>query len=166
MKNINKKQTLNEETARMSKLAGLNEYYTFPHENGTMSLKDCLPCLKKIKQELDVPFGQTGIVHQWFDNNGINYNGMSNLDMLITYIENDGYKKTENDEESSDLDENKTEQKIYAKKYIDDLIKRHGNDQQVIHKTIVNNYVNSKYGRHSNSEVDAVWKAYNEKFPS
>jgi len=48
----------------------------------TSEFSDCLPYLKRVRNE--IPW-QT--VLQWFNQNDIEYSGMSDLDMYIHYIE-------------------------------------------------------------------------------
>jgi hypothetical protein len=50
-------------------------------------LAECLPYLKKVQAEFNTQWGRTNIVHEWFDSQGIDYYNMSDLEMIIQYIE-------------------------------------------------------------------------------
>lgn len=52
-----------------------------------------------------------------------------------------------------------------AKKYVDDMIKRHKTSKQV-RQAILDNLVNSPYQSASNSYIEAVWSEFKKRFPS
>jgi len=62
--------------------------------------------------------------------------------------------------------ENKFEEEAKAKDIVDTFYKKHKGDYKKIHREILSNIVNTKYGRNSNSFVEHVWKELNKKFPS
>jgi hypothetical protein len=53
-----------------------------------------------------------------------------------------------------------------ALKYVNDMIGINGNNYKVIHTKILQNMVNSEYGRNSNLFVSYVWEIFNNKFKS
>lgn len=59
---------------------------------------------------------------------------------------------------------NKTYQS--ALKYVNDMIDINGNNYKVIYAKILQNMVNSEFGRNSNLFVDYVWQIFNNKFKS
>ena len=58
------------------------------------------------------------------------------------------------------------EAQILAKKYIKEMIKIHGNDYKTVRKAILNNRINSYYGRTSNLETHYIWEELNNHFKS
>lgn len=68
-------------------------------------------------------------------------------------------------EQSTTLSENDQEESMLAKKYLDDMIKRHG-DHKSVRKNILSNLVNSKYSRATDSFITKVWAEFNKRFPS
>jgi hypothetical protein len=56
-------------------------------------------------------------------------------------------------------------QKI-AKKYISEMILIHGNDYKKVRQAILNNRINSQYGRTSNLETTYIWDELNNHFKS
>ena len=57
-------------------------------------------------------------------------------------------------------------EKAGAKKLIDRLYKKNKGDQKKIHKDILDNVVNTKYGNYSNEFVTFMWDEFKAKFPS
>ena len=53
----------------------------------TSEYADCLPSLKKIQQSGLGRVGNNSTIINWFNKNNIDYYGMSDLDMIIYYIE-------------------------------------------------------------------------------
>lgn len=51
------------------------------------------------------------------------------------------------------------------KKYVDEMIKLHG-DYRTVRRKILTNLVNSEFSRSSNSFVDKVWAELHSRFPS
>jgi hypothetical protein len=64
------------------------------------------------------------------------------------------------------LNDNKNEDQMKVGQLLDRLGMKHKKDMKKIHKDILDNVVNSKYGRTSNSFVDAVWVEFNKRYPS
>lgn len=65
-----------------------------------------------------------------------------------------------------ELLENATQDKTRAKEYIQKAIKKLGNDSKKVHRHILDNVVNSKYGNESNNYIQMLWDEYKRIFPS
>ena len=64
------------------------------------------------------------------------------------------------------INENKKEDQMEVGHLLDRLDTKHKKDMKRIHKDILDNVVNSKYGRVSNAYVDMVWVEFNKRYPS
>ena len=62
--------------------------------------------------------------------------------------------------------ENDRNDRLRAKEFIEKMIKKYGKDSNRIHKSILDNVVNSKYGKESNSYIEVLWKEFGKIFPS
>ena len=61
--------------------------------------------------------------------------------------------------------ETEDEDLIRAEKYVDYMIDKY-KDYKTIRKNILDNLVNSKHGRNSNSYIQKVWNELEKRFPS
>jgi len=50
--------------------------------------------------------------------------------------------------------------------YFQKMIEIHGNNSKKVHYSILNNLVNSQYGRTSNATILEVWAEFNKYFKS
>lgn len=64
------------------------------------------------------------------------------------------------------LSENRQEDDKKAEELIQYYIKKHGKNAKKIRRDILDNIVNTQYGRHSNNFVELMWSKFNKYFPS
>jgi len=64
------------------------------------------------------------------------------------------------------LNENEAEDKAEAKKLIDSYIKRIGKNYKKVRQEILDNVVNTKFGKKSNDFVEIMWAELDKRFPS
>jgi hypothetical protein len=64
------------------------------------------------------------------------------------------------------LTENKQQDMKRAKEYVERTFKKLDGDYKKIRKHILDNVVNSAYGKESNNYIDILWAELEKKFPS
>lgn len=56
--------------------------------------------------------------------------------------------------------------KKWSNNYFKEMLQIHGKNPKTVRNAILNNLVNSEYGRTSNQQIIFVWAEYNEYFKS